>query len=88
MLLLYTNDCISAPNLNIFTTLSALESLDYDLFSRILHLFLQKEITFFLRLIEKKTPTMGNLVVVGLGELQTLFGTYEQFVGCLWNVFW
>ena len=30
---------------------------------------------------------IGNLVVVGLGELRTLFGTYEQFVGRLWNVF-
>ena len=30
---------------------------------------------------------MANLVVVGLGELRPLFGAYEQFVGCLWNVF-
>ena len=30
---------------------------------------------------------MGNLVVVGLEELRTLFGAYEQFVGGLWNVF-
>ena len=30
---------------------------------------------------------MGNLVVIGLGELQPLFGAYKQFVGGLWNVF-
>ena len=30
---------------------------------------------------------MGNLVVVGLGELLPLFGPCEQFVGGLWNVF-
>ena len=54
MPLLYRNVCISAPNLNIFTIISALESLEYDPFSRILHLFLQREITFFLRLIERK----------------------------------
>ena len=30
---------------------------------------------------------MGNLVVVGLGELRLPFGAYEQFVGRLWNVF-
>ena len=30
---------------------------------------------------------MGNLVVVGLRELQPLFGAYEQYVGQLWNVF-
>ena len=31
---------------------------------------------------------MGGLVVVGLQELRTLFGTYEQFVTLLWNVFY
>ena len=30
---------------------------------------------------------MGNLVVVGLGEIRTFFGAYEQFVGRLWNMF-
>ena len=30
---------------------------------------------------------MVNLVVVGLGELQPLFGACEQFVGRLWNIF-
>ena len=30
---------------------------------------------------------MGNLVIVGLGELQPLFGACELFVGSLWNVF-
>ena len=30
---------------------------------------------------------MGNIVVVGLGELLPLFGACEQFVGPLWNVF-
>ena len=40
----------------------------------------------FLR-YKKKTSTMGNLVVIGLGELRTLFGAYEQFIGRLWNVF-
>ena len=29
---------------------------------------------------------MGNPVVVGLQDLRTLFGAYELFVGCLWNV--
>ena len=41
----------------------------------------------FLKLIEKKRPTMGNLVVVGLGELRPLFGPCEQFVGRLWKIF-
>ena len=31
--------------------------------------------------------TMGNLVLVGLQQLRTDFGTYEQFVVRLWNVF-
>ena len=30
---------------------------------------------------------MGNLVVVGLGELSPLFAAYEQYVGRLWNMF-
>ena len=30
---------------------------------------------------------MGNLVVIGLGELRPLFGACKQFVGCLCNVF-
>ena len=30
---------------------------------------------------------MGNLVVVGLGELRPPFGAYEQFVGHSWYVF-
>ena len=30
---------------------------------------------------------MGEVVVVGLHDLQPLFGAFEQFVGCLWNVF-
>ena len=30
---------------------------------------------------------MGNIVVVGLHELRTLVGAYEQFVGRLWNGF-
>ena len=34
-----------------------------------------------------QNPTMGCLVVAGLQELRTLFGTYEQFVTLLWNVF-
>ena len=28
---------------------------------------------------------MGNIVIVGLGELRTLFGACEQFVGGLWK---
>ena len=35
----------------------------------------------------RHNPTMGDLVVIGLCHLRTLFGTYEQFVGHLWNVF-
>ena len=31
---------------------------------------------------------MGGLVVVGLRELRTLFGTFEQFISHLWNVFY
>ena len=30
---------------------------------------------------------MGNIVIVGLGDLRTLFGACEQFVGGLWNIF-
>ena len=31
--------------------------------------------------------TMGEIMSVGLWHLQTLFGTYEQFLSVLWNVF-
>ena len=30
---------------------------------------------------------MENIVIVGLRELQTLFGACEQLVGRLWNIF-
>ena len=30
---------------------------------------------------------MGNIVVVELKELRTLFGAYEQLISCLCNVF-
>ena len=46
---------------------------------------------FFAKILEileiKKNPTMENLVVMGLQQLQTLFDTYEQFVGHLCNGF-
>ena len=54
--------------------------------------FFRKEITFiFVKRNhiypeinrKKKIPTMGDLVIVGLEELQPLFNAYEQFVGCL-----
>ena len=30
---------------------------------------------------------MGEIVFVGLWHLRTFFGTYEQFISVLWNVF-
>ena len=51
-------------------------------------LLFAKSVTFSLRFIEiKKKPTMGNVGVVGLQELRTVFSSYEQFVGHLCNVF-
>ena len=32
-------------------------------------------------------PAMGDIVVAGLQELKSFFGTYEQDVSRLWNVF-
>ena len=85
--LLYTDNCNSAFILNIFTIPSALESLEYNLFSKSNTLISAPKNTFFLSLIEKKSLLMGNLVVVGLIVLQPLFGAYEQFISSLWNVF-
>ena len=85
--LFYKDSCNSAPPPNIPTILSALQTLESDRYSEIKHRFFQKEIVFFLKLIEKKRPTMGNIVVVGFQELRTLFGTSEQFVGHLCNDF-
>ena len=51
--LLYTNNCQSAPNLNIHTILSALKALEcvYFLYA----LFREKNVLFFLKFIRKKT---------------------------------
>ena len=55
---------------------------------RMIHCFVEKNVLFFLKFIRKKTLiTMGKLVVVGLQELRKPFGTYEQFVSTLWNIF-
>ena len=66
--LFYKDNCNSAPSPNICTILSALQTLESDLFFDIIHRLLQKGIIFFLKLIEKKRPMMGILVIVGLGE--------------------
>ena len=63
--LFYKDKCNSAPSPNILTICSALETLEYDISFGMIHRYLQKKITFFLRLIEKKRPTLGNLVVIG-----------------------
>ena len=48
----------------------------------------EKSVKFSLIFIEiKKKLTMGNAVVIGLQKLQTVFSSYEQFVGHLCNVF-
>ena len=65
--LFYKDNCNSAPSPNICTILSALHT--SDLFFEIIHRLLQKEIIFFLKSIQKKRPTMGILVILGLGEL-------------------
>ena len=31
--------------------------------------------------------TMGKIVLLGLCYLRTFFGTYEQFISVLWNIF-
>ena len=67
--LFYKDNCNSAPIPDILTILSTLETSEYYLSFEIILSFLQKEIIFSLKLIEKKRPTMGNLVVLGLGEL-------------------
>ena len=49
--LFYKDNCNIAPNLNMFTVLSALKTLEYDL---------SFEIIFFLKLIEKKETYDGE----------------------------
>ena len=85
--LLYTDNCNSAFILNIFTIPSALESLEYNLFSKSNTLISAPKNTFFLSLIEKKSLLMGNLVVVGLIVLQPLFGAYEQIPKSEWYLY-
>ena len=58
--LFYKDSCNCAPSPNIPTILSALQTLESDLYVEIIHRFLQKEIIFFLKLIEKKRPMMGT----------------------------
>ena len=52
--LFYKDNCNFAPSPDILTILSASQTLEYDLSLEIIHWFLQKEIIFFLELIEKK----------------------------------
>ena len=58
--LLYTNNCKSAPNLNIRTILSALKTLDCVCFYRITHCFVKKNALFFLKFIRKKETYDGE----------------------------
>ena len=44
-------------------------------------------ISFYFYKSNRHNPTMGRLVVAGLQELRTLFGTYEQFISCFCNVY-
>ena len=54
-------------------------------FLYVIHCLFAKMVTFFLVFIEKKTSTIGNLVVVGLHELRPLFDTCEQFM--IWVIY-
>ena len=67
--------------MNFLTILSALKTIDCLHFFKNALLF-QKNVKFSLRFIEIKNKTrMGNVVVIGSQKLQTVFGTYKQFVG-------
>ena len=52
--LLYTKNCKSAPNLNIHTILSALNTLECVHFLKNNTLFLEKKVLFFLNIKRKK----------------------------------
>ena len=54
ILLLYTNNCKSAPNLNIHTILSALKALECVHFLKNNTLFLEKKSPIFLEYYKKK----------------------------------
>ena len=58
--LFYKDNCNSVPSPNICTILSALHTLESDLFFEIIHRLLQEEIIFFLKLIEKKETYDGD----------------------------
>ena len=60
MPLLYTNNCNSAPNLNIRTILSALKSLECVNFLKNNTLFFTKSSLFFLEFIRKKDTYDGE----------------------------
>ena len=58
--LLYTNNCKSAPNLNIHTIPSALQTLEYVHFLKNNTLFLERNVLFFLNIIRKKETYDGE----------------------------
>ena len=58
--LLYTNNCKSAPILNICTILSALKTLECVNFFKNNTLFREKNVLFFLKFIRKKETYDGE----------------------------
>ena len=68
MPLLHTNICNSAPNLNIRTILSAIQTLECVHFKKKEYYIVScKKFSIVPGIYkEKKTPTMGKVVVVGL----------------------
>ena len=87
MPLFYKNNYNLSPNLNICTILSAQKNLECVYFYRISTLFRERYVQFFLECIRKKRHDGEAIVIIGLQQLRTSFGSYEQFVGHLWNVF-
>ena len=71
--LLYKDNCNSAPIPNILTILSALQTLEHDLFLGIIHSLLKKDLIFFLKLIGKKETYDGELSGRRIRRVMTTF---------------
>ena len=90
--MIYTDDCISAHSLNIFTIPSELETLEYFLSFKMIHCFLQTHFGNYEQFVGHLCNVFKFFNVCrplwnGIEELRTLFRTYRQFVGHLCNVF-
>ena len=81
--LLYTEDCNSPSNLNIFTIISALESLEYDLSKQIILIFLANRNHIFPEINRKKDTyddfRIGNVHFIFCVLISFEFGSEPSF---------